>query len=70
MLVGVGVLFSWGVGGTGSFVGLGMERAVDRDWRCSVVVLIDGELICCLSYVLLREMGCLGFAPFEAKPAS
>ena len=63
MLVDIGVVFSWGVGGTGYFVGLGVERMVDRDWRCSAVVLKDGELICCLAYVFVGRGGLIGLYP-------
>ena len=46
-----------------------VKRAVGRDWRCFAVVLNGGELVCYLAYVLLREVGCLGFTSFEAKSA-
>ena len=44
----------------GSFVGLGVERAVDRDWRCFVAVLKDGELICYLAYIFVGIGGLIG----------
>ena len=63
MMVGVGVVFSWGVGATGSFVELGVERAVDRDLRCFAAVLKGGELICYLAYVFVGRGGLIELYP-------